>query len=453
MTLAPGAKLGTFEIVSLLGAGGMGEVYRAKDTRLGRDVALKVIAPELASQPEQLDRFRREAKALAALDHPNIVTVFSVEEADGVHFLTMQLVDGKALDAVIPEGGLPFDRIVHVATAIADALTAAHERHIVHRDLKPANVIVAVDGRVKVLDFGLAKELAGSGDAESALTLAAQTHAGVIIGTPAYMSPEQITGRAVDHRTDIFSFGVILYQMASGRRPFAGASSLEVTSAILRDTPPALTDVRGDLPADLARLIRRCIEKDPHDRIQTARDVANECRELVGRLPPAAAAARSSSGITSGAIRRDEGFWIAVLPFKSTGAHPDVAAFADGMCEEIVTGLSRFLYLRIVARSTTIQYASTAVDFRAVGRDIGARYLLEGSVRQSGSQLRVTAQLVDAASGANVWADTYNRPFDPQSLFDLQDDLVSRIVGTLADSSGALARNIGDELRGRPRTE
>ena len=277
MTLTPGARLGPYDVAALIGEGGMGKVYRAIDSRLGRAVALKVIAPDMAAAPERLERFRREAKALAALDHPNLVTVFSVEEHDGVHFLTMQLVEGQSLDRLIPDGGLTIDRIVQIGSAVADAIAAAHDKGIVHRDLKPANVMVANDGRVKVLDFGLAKETRTSLPVDATMT---RTQDGVVVGTPAYMSPEQITGRAVDHRTDIFSLGVMIYEMACGCRPFGGASSAELTSAILRDPPAPVSERRADLPAALTRLIRRCLEKDPRDRIQTARDVVNE---LLGR--------------------------------------------------------------------------------------------------------------------------------------------------------------------------
>src|SRR5580700_6858704 len=258
----------------------MGEVYRATDTKLGRNVALKVLPGEMAQDAERLGRFRREAKVLAQLDHSNIVTIYSVEESDGVHFLTMQLVEGVALDRVICPSGLPVERIIEIAEALADALAAAHEKGIVHRDLKPANVMVTNEGRVKVLDFGLAKDVRGSNVGDATLTSASQTQVGVIMGTPAYMSPEQTSGRPLDHRTDIFSLGVLLHEMATGRRPFEGTSSAELVSAILRDTPPSVTDMRPDLPSDLARIIRRCLEKDPRHRVQTARDVSNEFRDL-----------------------------------------------------------------------------------------------------------------------------------------------------------------------------
>ena len=278
MSLAPGTRIGHYNIRASLGAGGMGEVYRATDTRLERDVALKVLPADMASNPDRLERFRREARALAALDHPGIVTVHSVEEADGRHFLTMQLVDGRSLDRAIPPEGLPAERIIEIGSALADALAAAHDRGIVHRDLKPANVMLTHDGRVKVLDFGLAKIAGQHADAASQTDV--ETRAGLVLGTVPYMSPEQVAGRAVDHRTDLFSLGILLFEMAVGRRPFEGRSSAEVTAAILRDTPPSLGEVRADLPADLIRITRRCLEKLPNDRVQTARDVLNELRDI-----------------------------------------------------------------------------------------------------------------------------------------------------------------------------
>ena len=236
----------------------------------------------MASNPERLARFQREARAVAALNHPRIVTLYSVEEADGVHFLTMELVEGQPLDKQIPANGLPVERIFEIATALAEALAAAHEKGIVHRDLKPGNVMVAKDGRVKVLDFGLAKitarEKAMPSDSE--LSTAVMTREGIVMGTVAYMSPEQSQGQTVDHRTDIFSLGIMIYEMASGQRPFQGSSSAELASAILRDTPQPLGEIRTDLPADLERIARLCMEKNPRRRFQSALDIYNELDEL-----------------------------------------------------------------------------------------------------------------------------------------------------------------------------
>ena len=453
MALISGAKLGPYEIHSPLGAGGMGEVYRARDTKLGRDIALKMLPAEMAQDPERLARFRREAKALAQLDHPNIVTIHSVEESDGVHFLTMQLVEGQPLDRLIPKGGLPVEQIVEIASALGDALAAAHEKGIVHRDLKPANVMVTNDGRVKVLDFGLAKDVRGANLGDATLTSASQTQVGVVMGTPAYMSPEQTSGRPLDHRTDIFSLGVVLHEMTTGRRPFEGTSSAELVSAILRDTPPSVTDMRPDLPSDLARIIRRCLEKDPRHRVQTARDVSNEFRDMARltsrptQIYPATTRAVSSPD--SGAARADEGFRVAVLPFKYTGTNVDISALGDGLTEDIVTGLSRFSYLRVIARGSTLRYANQAIDLRSMGKELGARYVIEGSLRHAGTRLRIAVQLVDASSGAHLWAETYDRSFRPEEIFDLQDEIVPRIVSTVADTHGVLPHNMSEALRSK----
>ena len=416
-----GQQVAHYRIVGKIGAGGMGEVYRATDTKLGRDVALKVMPSELARDADRLARFQREARAVAALNHPHIVTIYSVEDAGGVHFLTMELVDGQPLDRLIPASGLALEQVVEIASALADALSAAHEKGIVHRDLKPANVMVTNDGRVKVLDFGLAKDVSASENAEVTRTAAGVTQAGVVMGTPAYMSPEQIAGRAIDHRTDIFSLGVMLHEMSTGRRPFEGSSLAELSSAILRDTPASIGEIRADLPSDLVRITRRCLEKDPRHRMQTARDVSNEFRDLARHssqpmpLQQATPSTQKSSAVTpsgsravkpgsdldvreidssasrsgdsgasqhdSGASRSDEGFWLAVLPFKCVGGNPDLAALADGLTEDIVTGMSRFPYLRVISRGSTAKYAGELLDIRVAGKELGARYVLEGSLR------------------------------------------------------------------------
>ena len=437
----------------------MGEVYRATDTKLGRDVALKVLPPDLARDPERLARFQREARAVAALNHPHIVTIFSVEEVEGVHFLTMELVEGRTLDRRIPAGGLPLEEIIEIAGALADALSAAHERGIMHRDLKPSNVMVSDNGRVKVLDFGLAKDVRSERSNDATLTSAGHTQAGMVMGTPAYMSPEQISGRTLDHRTDIFSLGVLLHEMATGRRPFESTSSAELISSILRDHPAAVTDSRPELPADLARIIRRCLEKDPRYRVQTARDVSNEFRDLARQILSGQSALQSTSSASStprvpavsdsGSARADEGFWVAVLPFKYSGGSSDLAGLAEGLSDDINTGMSRFSYLRVIAGSSTARYAQQAVDVRTVAKELGARYVMEGSIRQAGAKIRIATQLVDAASGASLWAEAYDRAFTPEAVLDLLDDVVPRIVATVGDTQGILAHSMTEALRNR----
>ena len=449
-----GRTLAHYRINTALGAGGMGEVYRATDTRLGRDVALKVLPPEMAGDPDRLARFQREARAVAALNHPNVVTVYSVEEWDGVHFITMELIEGQPLDRLISANGLPADRIIEIAGAIAEALAAAHEKGIVHRDLKPANVMVTDEGRTKVLDFGLAKDVGAETANDDTLTSAGRTQAGMVMGTPAYMSPEQVSGRPLDHRSDIFALGVVLHEMATGRRPFGGSSSAELISSILRDTPPSVTDLRSELPADLARVIRRCLDKDPRYRMQTARDVSNEFRDLARTTthpgPVLTSAARTPVPADSGAARADESFWVAVLPFKYTGTNADLSGLAEGLSEEVVTGLSRFSYLRVIARSSTARYSGQSVDVRNAGNELNARYVMEGTLRQAGGKLRLAVQLVDTVSGAHLWAENYERVFSAEAVFELQDDLVPRIVSTVADMNGVLPQSMSEGLRSRP---
>jgi Tol biopolymer transport system component len=311
--LTPGSTLGPYEIVALIGSGGMGEVYRARDPRLGRDVAVKVLPASIGADPGRLRRFEQEARAAAALNHPNIVTIYSVERADGVPFVTMELVDGAALSTLIPRDGMPLGRTLPIAIALGDAVAAAHARGIVHRDLKPSNIMIAAGDRVKVLDFGLAKLVRpepAEAD-ETALAGDPVTDPGSVVGTLPYMSPEQVQGQPVDHRSDIFSLGVVLYEMATGRRPFKGETNALLLSSILKDTPPLASDI-GDVPRELGRIIRHSLAKDPGRRYQTAVDLRNELAELQqdlssGSLQTSAAPARSrwsarSAGVAAALI-------------------------------------------------------------------------------------------------------------------------------------------------------
>src|SRR4029453_19184925 len=289
MSLISGTRLGNYEIVASLGAGGMGEVYRARDLRLGREIAIKVLPQDVATDAGLLARFEQEARTVAALNHPGIVTLFSVEESNGARFLTMELIEGQSLDRHVVPGGLPIPRVVELGIAIAEALAAAHEKGVVHRDLKPANVMLTRDGRVKILDFGIAKLEARKSSDGVASHAAPLTTAGVVLGTVPYMAPEQGRGEAVDSRADVFALGVLLYELTTGRRPFEG-STFVTGSAILNDTPPPLTSVRTDVPSDLDRIVSRCLEKEPKARAQSALDVSNELRRLrPGRDTPISA--------------------------------------------------------------------------------------------------------------------------------------------------------------------
>jgi serine/threonine protein kinase len=428
-----GRTLAHYRITAAIGAGGMGQVYRATDTKLGRDVALKVLPEEMASSPERLERFRREAKALAALDHPGIVTVFSVEEESGVHFLTMQLVEGQPLDHVIAGGGLAREKFLEIASALAEALAAAHEKGIVHRDLKPANIMVSADGRVKVLDFGLArmKEPEAEESSGSQLPTDLHTHEGTVMGTAPYMSPEQVSGLPLDHRTDIFSLGVVLHEMATGSRPFQGPTAAVLLSAILRDPPPAVADVRQDLPRELDWLIGRCLEKDRNLRTQSAKEVRDGLAALrrqtsSGAVPRSTVSGASSASAANAAAGRRS---IVVLPFANLSSDPENEYFSDGLTEEIIADLSKVKALRVISRTSAMQLKGAKKDVRTIGRDLDVRYVLEGGVRKAGNSLRITAQLIDAQTDAYLWSDKYSGTLD--DVFEVQERVSREIVRAL----------------------
>jgi serine/threonine protein kinase len=410
MSLAAGHTLGPYEIVERIGAGGMGEVYRAVDPRLGREIALKLLPPETASDPERLTRFRREARAAAALNHPNVVTLYSVEESGGVHFLTMELVDGQPLQELIPSTGLPAARVIQLATAIADAVAAAHGNGLVHRDLKPANIMLTRDERVKVLDFGLAKDLRAAGPDDATMPVHDRTQPGMVMGTPSYMSPEQLAGQAVDHRTDIFSLGVVMYEMTTGRRPFQGGSQAELTASILRDPVPTLTDV----PPALATLIARCLAKSAGDRVQTAGLLASGLRAS-GSGPQATTAPLPTS--------------VAVLPFANLSADKEQEYFSDGLAEEIISLLAQVDGLKVIARTSSFAFRGKEEDVRRIAAALNVTHVLEGSVRRAGERVRVTAQLVAGDDGARVWSQRFDRELS--DILAVQDEIAAAITGAL----------------------
>jgi serine/threonine protein kinase/tetratricopeptide (TPR) repeat protein len=444
MSLAIGTRLKNYEIVATLGAGGMGEVYRARDTKLGRDVALKVLPAEVSANPERLARFEREARTVASLTHPNIVVLHSMEEESSIHFLTMELVDGDGLDRHVTPAGLPAPRVVEMGIALADALAAAHERGVVHRDLKPSNVMLSRDGRVKVLDFGLAKlaEIASNTTLSHAATMAAPiSEAGVVVGTVPYMAPEQIRGDTVDARTDLFALGIVLYELASGRRPFAGTTNADVSSAILRDPPEPLTRVRTGLPVELDRIVSRCLEKSPPQRYQTALDVADELRRLRKQLEGGEILA---AGPASGQV-----ISIAVLPFVNRSASVDDEYFSDGLADELLNVLAKIKGLRVIARTSSFQFKGTKDDIATIGRKLDVVTVVEGSVRKAGPRVRISVQLVKVADSSHLWSESYDRSLD--DIFAVQDDIAQSVVkelrttllGESADSD-AIARAKAD---------
>ena len=435
MPLATGARLGAYEIVGPLGAGGMVEVYRARDTRLGREVALKLLPAEVSSDADRLARFEREARTVAGLSHPNIVVLHSMEQDGNTHFLTMELIEGQSLDRHIAEA-LPVTRVLELGIELADALTAAHEHGVIHRDLKPANVMLTREGRAKVLDFGLAKLVQPDthSDLSRAATIAASiSGVGNVVGTLPYMAPEQVRGEGADARSDVFSLGIVLYELLAGQRPFAGSTSADIASAILRDSPTPLARMRADLPSDLDAIVSRCLEKDARQRMQTARDLSNELRRLRSALQRAEAApvaSISASYQATGARHAErERATIAVLPFDNLSGDAEQDYFADGVVEEIITGLSRIKWLFVISRNSTFVYKDRSVDAKVVGQDLGVRYVLQGSVRRSGNRVRVSGQLVDTTNAATVWADRYDASLG--DIFVLQDDLTMSVIGAV----------------------
>jgi len=429
--LVPGERLGSYEIISLLGAGGMGEVYRARDSRLGRDVALKVLPPEMAADTGRLKRFQREARAVATLNHPHIVTIHSVEQAASTHFLTMELVEGVALGQLIPQGGMPMDKFFELAIPLADALAAAHEKGIVHRDLKPANVMVDNRGSVKILDFGLAKFGAGSDRTDKPVPGAVlagvfdsgpetQTQVGTVMGTLPYMSPEQLEGHPVDHRSDIFSLGSVLYEMAAGQPPFAGETAADLASSILQAAPKPITELRADVPMGLHKILERCLAKEVQGRYPSARDLHEAIDGL--RL-------EIKSGLRVGTAGSTAQESVAVLPFVNMSADPESEFFADGITEEIMNALAQVEPLRVAARSSAFSFKGKHIDLRIIGERLDVRNVLTGSVRRAGNRLRITAQLQKVADAYQIWSERYDR--EMKDVFAIQDEIASAIVDRL----------------------
>jgi len=415
MPVEPGALLAHYRLIEKIGAGGMGVIWKALDTRLQREVAIKLLPEDLATDAESIGRFEREARAVAALNHPNIVTIYSVEEAEGVRFFTMELLVGRTLHEILPKGGLPLDRLLEISAVIADALAAAHERGIVHRDLKPPNVVITAGGRVKILDFGLAKVRRTTPAAFGAdWTTGAWAREGQLVGTLHYMAPEQLRGQPADQRSDVFALGILLYEMATGRRPFEGESVPALAASILMDAVVPPSRLRPELPPRLDHLVARCLEKDPALRIPTAQELCTELAEI-----------RRGQAESP----RGTGPSIAVLPFSDMSQAKDQEYFCEGIAEEIINALTRLEGLRVASRISSFQMKGAGLDSREIGRRLGVTTLLEGSVRKAEERLRVTAQLIDVQEGYGLWSERYDR--DMKDIFAIQDEIARRIVEAL----------------------
>ncbi len=436
MTLATHTRLGPYEILAALGSGGMGEVYRARDVRLDREVAVKVLPERFAQDAVALARFQREAKAVAALSHPGIVAIYDLGTEQGVPFVVMELLHGQTLGRRLKQSPPGIDDALAIAIAIAEGLAAAHGKGIVHRDVKPDNVFLTQDGGVKVLDFGLARlDAKGKGGGPgSADTVTLETQPGVVLGTVAYMSPEQVRGWPADARSDVFAFGCMLYEMLTGRRPFTGETNADLMAAILHDSPPALSASGRHRPADADRIIARCLEKDPARRYPTCREVADALRG-VRRSPPdlddgtqwCAETAPAPTAPVAPAPRQPPS--VAVLPFVNMSADKDNEYFSDGLAEELINALSKVEGLRVASRTSTFAFKGKNEDVRTIGKQLNVRTVLEGSVRKSGNRLRIQAQLVNVADGYHLWSETYNRQLE--DVFAIQDEIAQSITQAL----------------------
>lgn len=388
MTLSPGTRLGPYEIVHLIGTGGMGEVYRALDTRLNRVVAIKRLTAHT-------DRFQQEARAIAALNHPHICQIHDV----GQDYLVLEYIDGAP-----PRGPLPVSEALRLAMQIASALEVAHGHGILHRDLKPANILVSRDGHAKLLDFGLAKMMETDADVT-------KTVEGTVLGTAPYMSPEQAQGAALDARSDIFSFGAVLYELLSGIRAFRGQTTAQVLNAVLLDDPQPLQSLR-----ELDRIVRRCLQKRAADRFQTIREVRAALEQ---------AATKSDEGRPSNDGRPS----IAVLAFADMSPGKDQEYFSDGLAEEIINALTHVPGLKVIARTSAFAFKGQSTDVRRIAEALGVTHILEGSVRKAGNRIRVTAQLITAEDGSHVWSERYDREL--ADVFAIQDEIAEAIAAVL----------------------
>jgi serine/threonine protein kinase/tetratricopeptide (TPR) repeat protein len=472
MSLSAGTRLGPYEILGQIGAGGMGEVYRARDARLHRDVAIKVLPTSFSADPDRLRRFEGEARAASALNHPNILTIHDIGTDQGAPYLVSELLQGESLRDRLQSGALKSGTAVDFAKQVAQGLAAAHKQGIVHRDLKPENLFVLEDGRVKILDFGLAKLTrpeSSVSDESHALTTPAETEPGVVMGTLGYMSPEQLRSQPTDHRSDIFSLGAILYEMLAGRRAFSRSTPVDTISAVLNEEPAELSKTVEGLSPGLERIVGRCLEKNPETRFQSARDLAFALNES-GALPSAsqAIAAPSAPGQSTNLSRRfaigllaaaavglvifitARTGWLrpwmakagetrtgqiaslAVLPLKDLTGDPRQQYFVDGMTEAITASLAEIRSLKVISRTSASEYAGAKKPLRDIAHELGVDAIVEGSVARAGNRVRVTTQLIEANSDTHLWAKSFERELG--DVLALQSE-IARAVAERTEAS------------------
>lgn len=433
MTLAAGTKLGRYEIRSQLGTGGMGEVYLAQDTKLDRRVALKILPPNLAEDDDRMGRFVREAKSASALNHPNIITIHEIGEINGLHFIATEYIEGETLKSRLEGETLSLKSTLDIALQVVSALDAAHSAGIVHRDIKPDNIMVRHDGIAKVLDFGLLKLTARDSsevDTEGETKMQVRTSVGVIMGTTAYMSPEQARGQEMDARTDIWSFGCVLYEMLVNQQAFQGETMTDVLANIIHQEPVSILAHRRDTPAELERIIAKAVRKNRDERYQSAKELFNDLQQLHTRLLVEAEIIRSGESERVAQLQ-PSGFLssIAVLPFANLSAEKDNEYFSEGLTDEIIMNLSKLQMLKVISRGSTMRYVKEGKTHKQTANDLGVQYLLEGSVRRYGSDLRITAQLVDAFRDEYIWAETYRGTM--KDIFDIQEKVAAEIAQAL----------------------
>ena len=428
-----GQTLSHYKLTKTLGSGGMGVVYEAEDTRLGRRVALKFLPTEMAQDMQLIERFQREARAASALNHPNICTIHSIEQHERQHFLVMELLEGQTLAQMMGRNAFSMEKLLPMAIQIADALESAHAKGIVHRDIKPANLWLTDRGQIKVLDFGLAKiekpGMVDHGNGASQLeTMGELTSPGAAIGTVSYMSPEQARGQLVDARTDLFSVGTVLYQMASGVLPFSGDTSAVVFDAILNRDPKSVEQVNPAVPPEFGRILSKLLEKDRTLRCQTATELKTDLnrlkRDLDSGSKRAAELAETKSGAARQAIKS-----IAVLYFENLSGVKEDEYLRDGITEDIITELSKIRGLNTFSRPTVLAYRDKQVTPSQIGQQLKAAFVLTGSLRRSGNRLRITTQLVDTSTDFPMWSERYDR--EMKDVFEVQDEIARKIAEAL----------------------